>query len=407
MTNSDGFEQITSIKDARVVEARALASSSGRRQAGKCLLYGDQHIRWAIESAAAVEHIFFDASGDPPAFDMTMYAVSGGILKKITGTSYVISPVGVARTPPSDIESLAADFVLVLDDVRDPGNVGTIVRTVRAFGVGDVVLGGGESDPYSRKAIDAARGKVFETRFYETGSGIEAVRRLKSAGYQVAATSPRGPLIQSLAQLKPHPIALVVGNESAGISAEIEAEADLLIRIPMAGPVESLNVGVATGISVYELRLKLVLAMLTDTIRNTLGREVNVTGKMIQMALDRRLREVTDLTSTQAILLMVMACDGVMPLEQVEKDTSMYGGELDALLDPLVNGGMIHIDDRQGGYTLTEAGKQLIGQLWPVLEATEDALLDGLSDAERDQFRAALKQVQANCIKIIGEPPER
>ncbi len=406
MTNSGGFEQITSIKDARVIEARALASSSGRRQAGKCLLYGDQHLRWAIESAA-VEHIFFDASGDPPAFDAPLFAVSGGILKKITGTSYVISPVGVARIPSSDIGSLAADFVLVLDDVRDAGNVGTIVRTARAFGVGDVVIGGGGSDPYSRKTIDAARGKVFETRFYETGSGIEAVRRLKSAGYQVAATSPRGPAIQSLAQLKPQPIALVVGNESAGISAEIEAEADLLIRIPMAGPVESLNVGVATGISVYELRLKLVLAMLTDYIRNTLGREVNVTGKMIQMALDQRLREVTDLSSTQAILLMVMACDGVMPLEQVEKDTSMYGGELDALLDPLVNGGTIQFDEQAGGYTLTEAGKQLIGQLWPVLEATEDALLDGLSESERDQFRAALKQVQANCIKIIGEPPER
>jgi len=150
-----------------------------------------------------------------------------------------------------------------------------------------------------------------------------------------------------------------------------------------------------------------VLAMLTDYIRKTLGREVNVTGKMIQMALDRRLREVTDLNSTQAILLMIMACDDVMPVEQVEKDTSTYGNELATLLEPLVSGGMIHVDNQAGGYVLTEAGKQLIGQLWPVIEATEDDLLDGLSDAERDQFRAALKQVQANCMKIIREPPER
>jgi TrmH family RNA methyltransferase len=399
-------ERISSIKDPRVVEARSLASSAARREVGKCLLYGEQQIRWALEAGTAVDYVFFDdANGDPPELVgvAAYFAVTEGVLKKITGTSYVISPVGVAHVPLADRSSPSTDFVLLLDDVRDRGNLGTIIRTARAFGVREIVIGGAESDLFHRKTIDASRGAVFAVRLMRAASGREAAQRLKAAGYQVVATSPHAPGIQSLAALEPRPVVLVVGNESHGISQEFEAEADSLVRIPMAGPVESLNVGVATGISVYELRLKLVLAMLTDYIRRTLGREVNVAAKLIEMAFDRRLQAVTDLNSTQAILLMIMACDGVMPREQVEKDTAAYGAELDFLLDPLLSSGTVRLDAERGGYTLTEAGKTLLSQLWPVLEATEDDILAGLNHAEREQFRGFIKRVQENCLTIIGE----
>jgi len=399
-------ESITSIKDPRVIDARSLQSLSARREAEKCLLYGEQQIRWAVASGAIVDHVFFDASGHPPeiAGVPAYFAVSTGILKKITGTSYLTSPVGVAHTPMTDVHALSADFVLMLDDVRDRGNLGTIIRTARAFGVRDVVIGGRESDLFHRKTIDASRGKIFDTRLYHPQSGLEALRWLKSAGYQVIATSPHAPGLQSLTMLKPRPIALIVGNEVNGISPEIASEVDLSVRIPMAGPVESLNVGVATGISVYELRLKLVIAMLTDYIRKTLGREINVTAKLIQMAFDRRLQEVTDLSSTQAILLMIMACDKTMDREQIEKDTATHGVELDALLAPLLDGSLIRFDEQRRGYELAEAGKTMLSHLWPVLEATEDEILDGLDDAERERFRGYIQQVQRNCLSIVSEP---
>jgi TrmH family RNA methyltransferase len=268
--------------------------------------------------------------------------------------------------------------------------------------VRDVVVGGGESDLFHRKTIDASRGKIFDTRIVHLQSGLEAVRWLKSAGYQVIATSPHAPALQSLAVLNPQPIALIVGNEVNGVSPEVESEVDYLVRIPMAGPVESLNVGVAAGISVYELRLKLVLAMLTDYIRKTLGREVNVTAKLIQMAFDRRLKEVTDLNSMQVILLMIMACDQTMDRAQIEKDTAAYGAGLDSLLAPLLAGGTIRFDQQQGEYALTDSGRTMLGHLWPVLEATEEEILAGLSDAQRALFRGFVEQIQNNCLSIIG-----
>jgi TrmH family RNA methyltransferase len=404
MTTTPHVETITSIKDPRVVDARSLGSSTTRRETGKCLLYGEQQICWALESGVTVDCVFFNANDDPPGMAgvSTFLAVSQGLMKKITGTSYVISPIGVARLPVADRYSLSADFVLVLDDVRDRGNLGTIIRTACAFGVRDVVIGGQASDLFHRHTIDASRGKIFDVRIFHHQSGVEAVRWLQSAGYQVIATSPHAPGLQSLTTLKPQPMALVVGNETGGISPEIESEADFLVRIPMAGPVESLNVGVATGISVYELRLKLVLTMLTDYIRKTLGREINVTAKLIQLAFDRRLQEVTDLNSTQAILLMIMACDESMDREQIEKDTATHGAALESLLALLLDGGLIRLDEHQGDYQLTESGKTTLSHLWPILEATEDEILDGFSEAECELFRGFVERIQRNCLSIIN-----
>ncbi len=89
----------------------------------------------------------------------------------------------------------------------------------------------------------------------------------------------------------------------------------------------------------YELKFKLVVAMLTRYIRTTLGREVNVAGKLIQWALDAGLREVCDLNSTQVILLMVLKCDVTMTLDQISKDTATFGEALQALCSRCWSGG--------------------------------------------------------------------
>jgi TrmH family RNA methyltransferase len=408
-------DKITSIKDERVIEARELSTVAGRRRRGKFLLEGEQAMRWALDAGVRLEHIFvsdkpgfFESAAILPLLDskgIPVYSVSEGILKKITDTNYVVPLVGVGKIHESKtISAEYGDFVLLLDGVEDHGNIGTIVRTARSFGIKTLVATGSDIDLFYRKTIDASRGKVFAIRLERFGSSREAITKLKRLGYQIVATSPRAPILQSAVKLERKPLALVLGNEKDGISENVLELADIMVQIPMNGSVESLNVGVAAGISVYELKIKLVIAMLVKYIRSTLGREINVASKTIQMALDAELQKVSSFTSEQIILLMILKCDETMTLEQAGKDTTAFGEELEELLEPLLNEAYIlrREKDSDDRIEITEKGEQLLAELWPVIEAAEDKILAGFDEREKTELFDYLKRIQDNCISIIN-----
>ena len=245
-------QSITSIKDPHVLEARALTSAAGRRQAQKALLEGEESLTWALEAGFPLEYVLFhDRIGQHPLLDLLRdrgvecFSASEGILKKTTETHYLISFVGVAPLPQE--EAPLGDFVLVLDGVQDYGNIGTIVRTACGFGIRDIVATGGDFDLFYKKTVEASRGKVFDVRLKRFATGCAAVDYLKGQGFQVVATSPYGRVLQASAHLEKKPLALIVGNETEGVSEELLQKADLVVQIPMSGQVESLNVGVATG----------------------------------------------------------------------------------------------------------------------------------------------------------------
>ncbi len=262
---------ITSIKDARVIEARELTSVAGRTRFLKTQLEGEESIQWALEAHLLVEHVFYSTNLRQRTFLETLqarniacYEVSEGILKKISATSYLVPVIGIARLPSASGRSFpGGDFVLVLDRVQDHGNLGTIIRTASAVGIRELISTTPSLDLYSKKVVSASRGKAFDA--------------LKQRGYQIVATSPHAREIQAMAPLEHKPVALVVGNETEGISDEMLQQADIVVQISMSGLVESLNVGLATGISLYELKFRMVLTMLTHFIRSNFGREVNVT----------------------------------------------------------------------------------------------------------------------------------
>lgn len=232
-------------------------------------------------------------------------------------------------------------------------------------------------------------------------SASEAIAALQAQGYQVIATSPHARNIQALAPLQAKPIALVVGNETTGIADDIIQSADVVVQIPMGGQAESLNVGVATGISLYELKFRMVLTMLIDFIRANMGREVNVTGQLIQQAFDSQIKNATDLSGQQVILLMILICDHMMSLEQVTRDIGVYGEALIALLQPLLARGYIqYAPDQPDAIVATEAGEHTIAKLWSLVERAEQAILNGFSPEERTQFMRYLQRIQANCLQI-------
>ncbi len=402
-------EQITSLKDERIQEARALGSAARRKETGKALLLGAEPVQWALDYHLPIDHVLCHPSVESsPLLSMLneqgipCYSVSEGILKKISDSSYLIPLIGVARLPATGA-LIGGDFVIVLDRIVDHGNLGTIIRTANAFGIHHLVSTTPDLDLYYKKIIDASRGTVFQSWLHRFPSGAAAIAALKEQGYQIVATSPYARNLQGTAPLRKKPIALVVGNETEGISEEITRLADVVVQIPMSGAVESLNVGVAAGISMYELKMRMVLTMLVSYIRANMGREVNVTGKLIQEAFDASLRRFTDLNGTQVILLMMLKCDQVMTLKQVEKDTFTFGAERDTLLAPLFERRYIRSLPDAESIQITDEGERVLAQLWSAVEKAEQGVLAGFSDQEKTQLRDFLQRIQANCNEVINE----
>ncbi len=286
----------------------------------------------------------------------------------------------------------------MLDDLKDLGNIGTIIRTCNAFSIHRIVSTNRETDIYSRRTVEASRGTVFSTRTERYPSAEHAIKRLREGGYQIIATSPRGNKLQSLLELQAKPVALVLGNESTGVNKVFEREADYLIQIPMSSAIESLNVGVAAGISVYELRLKQVMSMIVKNIRSTLGRELNVTGMLVQKALDAELRKVSDLSSQQVVFMMVLRCDLEMSVKDMCQQFGILESRTEEFLEPLKERGLVLYDE---SLRLTPKGEDLLAKLWFTVENAESKILSGFSQNEIETLKKQMSRIQANCVQLM------
>ncbi|MGD9159457.1 MAG: TrmH family RNA methyltransferase [Desulfobacteraceae bacterium] len=396
------IKKIDSIKDEKIILAREVKTRKGRGRHKRMLLEGEQILDWGLEHGIEVEYILFTENAQATVekkylkLDIEAFHVSDGIQKKATEKNYVIPIVGLGKIPEKT-GPFNADFAVVLDEVKDYGNIGTIIRTCHAFGIHDVLSTSHETDLYQTKTIEASRGSVFSTDIVRFKNSKDTIRHLREKGYQIIVTSPGGNSLQSLAELKPEPVALVIGNESTGVSQDFEEKADILIRIPMSESIESLNAGVAAGISVYELKLKQVMTMIEQQIKSTLGRELNVAGMLVQKALDAELKKISDLSSRQVIFMMVLRCDREMTVEEMCRQFGILDNEANDFLDILIKKGLIQQDEK---LQLTDRGEEILGKLWFTVESTEQKILSGFSEAEVNTLKKQLHQIQANCIQI-------
>jgi TrmH family RNA methyltransferase len=397
------LSRISSIKDEKIILARAIKSRKGRQEYQRILLEGEEILEWARENALGIEYILASDKVASSIVDKyssrhdAIFVVSEGILKKVTDTNYVIPVIGVAKIPSKNLDS-TPHFVVVLDAVQDFGNIGTIIRTCQAFGIRKIISTTHDFDIYHRKTIEASRGSVFATHLESFQSEFETLTYLRKQGYQIVATSPKGAELQSLVELKRAPVALVVGNETTGICPEFEKHADVLLQIPMFHPVESLNVGVATGISIYELKLKQVLAMIEERIKSTLGRELNVAGMLVRQAFDVELRKVSELSSRQVIFMMVLKCDQKMWLTDMCKQFGMLESEAEEFLTPMLTSGLVVMNGELG---LTSKGEEVLAKLWVTIESIEGKILSGFTVEEATTLMAQLHQIQERCVQIM------
>lgn len=401
---------IDSIKDPRVIKARELSAAKGRIEHSALLLEGEEHIEWGLQAELIIETVFIhDKLKEHPLIkilsqkNIPYFFTSEGILKKISDTNYLIPYIGVAHNPPVP-SSVSPEFAVVLDNVVDYGNIGTIVRSGLAFGIDSFITTNTTTDFFYKKIIDASRGNVFRAHVQKFSSDQETIAYLKKQGFYIITTSPYAKHIQSLTTLPDQPIALVLGNETNGCSQHFIDQADLLIQIPMNSQIESLNVAVAAGISMYELKIKMVIAMLIQKIYKNVGRQFGVTAQLIRQAFNTELSKVTHFSAMHVILLMILKCDSTMTLDQVTKDTGEFGDELETFLNPLSQDSYIErtISEEKPSITLTRSGEEFIAKLWPIVTKTEDKILENFSEFEKTQLTEYITRIHNNCTKIIA-----
>lgn len=402
------MEKITSIKNERIILARELMTAKGRQEHGDVLLEGEQVIDWALENHVNIQYILVVDSSAEYARDkygdkgLSIFVTSPGVQRKIANRNYIIPLIGVGSKPDVPM-SHDNKFVVVLDQVKDFGNIGTIVRTSHAFGICRIMLTSQESDLFNKKTIDASRGKVFSTECMQFKNETSTIDYLRNNGYQIVVTSPRGDTLQSLLELPPTPVALIVGNESNGVGSQFIQEADFLIQIPMSREIESLNVGVSTGISIYEIRLKQIMATIEKQIKSTLGRDMNVAAILVQRALDVELGKVSELSSKQVVFMMVLKCDQEMVINNVCVQFGILPEDIPDFLGPLKQKELVIQRDQT--LNITSLGVDLLGKLWFTIENTEAKILAEFSTDEVRELRELIKKVQSGCIKLL-EPSE-
>jgi TrmH family RNA methyltransferase len=204
----------------------------------------------------AREWMSFAGGGDAPVTPMARALLSS--LSTVESSPGIL---GVVERPPRRRAALRdADFVLILDGVQDPGNVGALLRSAEAAGVGDVWLLDGCADPLGAKALRASAGSAFRVPVLAGLGPQDAVGAARGAGLRLAALDARPGLPSLFDAPLALPLALVLGSEGRGLREELRRAADVVVRIPLRGPVESLNVAAAGAIALFEVarRAKLV-----------------------------------------------------------------------------------------------------------------------------------------------------
>ena len=174
--------------------------------------------------------------------------VSDSVFEVISDTESptgIAAEIGIPKTGPDLATSSGCIF---LEGVQDPGNIGAILRSAAAFGIGDVVLGRGCADVWSPKALRAAMGAHFSMRIADEADLADAVGRF---GGTLVCTAPREGTLLAQVDL-PARIGWMFGTEGKGVTRALAALAAMKVTIPMAGLAESLNVGAAAAICFYE-----------------------------------------------------------------------------------------------------------------------------------------------------------
>ena len=245
---------------------KSLLKKKNRMSEKKYMVEGYRIIKQAMETGEKLHMAVFSESFEKNEFCESMlselenqgtkvYRLDQKLFDEISDTQNSQGIIAVAHMKSLDVKEQVGNgtrFVLVLDRIQDPGNMGTIIRTADAAGVEAVVLLKGCVDVYNPKVLRSTMGSVFTMPILSANDSDYALDILKAEGFAVASSILETDSYYDEISY-PQKIALVIGNEAHGIDQSIIERSDIKVKIPIYGTAESLNAGIAAGILMYKI----------------------------------------------------------------------------------------------------------------------------------------------------------
>lgn len=262
-------KEVTSLSNPLVKDIKALALKKFRDQQNAFLAEGLKLVIDALDLGWTIRTLVFAKSGRGNAAVEKVAArtvaagglvleVSEKVLSAITRRDNPQMVVGVFSqryVPLKDVRPSGQDVWVALDRIRDPGNLGTVIRTADAVGAKGVILVGETTDPFSIETVRATMGSVFAVPVARANAEAFLQWRKGFAGL-VAGTHLKGAVDYRSIDYSGRPVLLLMGNEQQGLPDTLAEACDRLVRIPQAGRADSLNLAVATGVMLFEVRRK-------------------------------------------------------------------------------------------------------------------------------------------------------
>ena len=171
-------------------------------------------------------------------------------VKNPQGILAVIEKNNIKQSSEDKNIDYSQDIIVALDDIQDPGNLGTILRTVDSIGIKQILVSKGTADVYNPKVVRSTMGAIFRVKIIECENLQETLKSIQNNKYEIVVTSLQTK--NSIYDIEYNKKVIVIGNEANGVCKEIQDMADKKVKIPMLGKTESLNASVATGIILYE-----------------------------------------------------------------------------------------------------------------------------------------------------------
>ncbi len=253
--------QITSKENEFIKHVKKLRDKKYRDVEKEYMIEGIKLVAEAIQEKAPIKQIILCDDCEKNAaipkdlmYEIAKYEcvyVTEKIFKYLSGVQTPQGILAIIERNNQDTEiDYNQDIIVALDDVQDPGNLGTILRTVDSIGLTQILVSKGTADAYNPKVVRSTMGAIFRVKIIECEDLKQTLKEIKKHKFKIVVSSLQTE--NTIYDIHYHKKVIVIGNEANGVEKEIQDMADEKVKIPMLGKTESLNASVATGIILYE-----------------------------------------------------------------------------------------------------------------------------------------------------------
>lgn len=242
---------IASTQNEQIKQLKKLQKAKERKKKKQFLVEGFHLVEEAHQSGWKIERLIAETGVEIPdqLEHLPILEVARHVLKHLSETETPQGLMACVRMEDKPFPE-SAEKVLICDGIQDPGNLGTMIRTADAAGFDAVLCGSGTVDPYNGKALRSTQGSLFHIPVLAADL-LEEIPHLQERGFHIWAAALEESVSYDKAGKKDK-LGIIVGNEGAGIRDDVKRLADTIVKIPIYGQAESLNVSVAAGILMYE-----------------------------------------------------------------------------------------------------------------------------------------------------------